>query len=200
MNAAETAGSGNRVLQPFETDNPYLLKLFAHRAFRVFPPGTPELLAGLDTVADGEQLIAGVRVSRGLMEKGTLMVTTHWIRYASKGRRAKDGFWELDGSLAIKTDLGYPPGFRVGGNMFGGSRVPMAGRKEATDFGEIYSLVVGAGDHIRQELHTAALEGMADSGTGGTVSEIKELVALRDAGELSPEEFEVAKARLLSGS
>jgi|GEM_PF-1760888 len=200
MDAEAAVGSGGRVLQPFESDNPYLLKLFAHRAFGVFPPGTPELLAGLDTVAEDEQLVAGVRVSRGLMEKGTLMVTTHWIRYASKGMRAKDAFWELDGGLRIKTDLGYPPGFRVGGNQFGGSRVPIAGRREATDFGEIYSLVVGAGDHIRQELHTAALEGMAGSSGGGTAAEIKALVALRDAGDLSPEEFEAAKARLLSGS
>lgn len=134
------------------------------------------------------------------MEKGTLMVTTHWIRYASKGRRAKDGFWEPDGSLAIETDLGSPPGFRVGGNHFGGSRVPLAGRREANDFGEIYTLVVGAGDHIRQEMQTAALEGMAGSGGGGTASEIKDLVALRDAGELSQDEFEAAKARLLGGA
>jgi hypothetical protein len=200
MTAVDTAGSEHRVLRPFETDNPYLLKLFAHRAFGVFPPGTAELLAGLDTVAEDEQLVTGVRVSRGLMEKGTLMVTTHWIRYASKGRRAKDGFWELDGSLAIETDLGSPPGFRVGGNLFGGSRVPLAGRKEANDFGEIYTLVVGAGDHIHQKLQTAALEGMAESRGGGTAAEIKELVALRDSGDLSQAEFEAAKARLLSGS
>jgi hypothetical protein len=199
MTAAEAGGANDRILHPFETDNPYLMKLFAHRAFGTFPPGTPELLGGLETVADDEKLVAGVRVGRGLMEKGTLMVTTHWIRYASKGRRAKDGFWELDGSLSVETDLGSPPAFHLGGNIFGGSRVPLAGRREANDFGEIYVLVVGAGDHIRQELHTAALEGMAGSGTGGTAAEIKELVALREAGDLSPAEFEAAKARLLGG-
>jgi len=197
MNDADVNGPTGRILQPFETDNPYLLKLFAHRAFRAFPPGTPELLTSLDTVADDEQLVAGVRVGRSLMEKGTLMVTTHWLRYASKGRRAKDGFWDLDGSLTIKTDLGYPPGYRVAGNSFGGNRTPLAGRREANDFGEIYALVVGAGDHIRQELHTAALEGMASRDAGGTVTEFKELVALRDSGDLSQSEFEAAKARVL---
>jgi len=197
MNEANVDGVASRVLQPFETDNPYLLKLFAHRAFRVFPPGTPELLADLDTVADDEQLVAGVRVGRGLMEKGALMVTTHWLRYASKGRRAKDGFWDLDGSLGIKTDLGYPPGFRIGGNAFGGNRTPIVGRREANDFGEIYALVVGAGGHIRQELHTTAQASMASRDGVGTASEIKELAALRDNGDLSQMEFEAAKARVL---
>lgn len=199
MEAGSAEISHHRVLLPFETDNPYLRKLFAHSAFRSFPLGTPGLLDSLDTAAEDEKLVTALRVSYGLMGKGTLMVTTHWIRFAAK-RGKGDGFWPLDGSLTIDTDLGSPPGFRVGGNLFGGSRVPLAGRSQANDFGEIYTLVVGAGDHIHGELQTAALESMAGSDGTGTAAEIKELVALRDAGDLSQEEFEAAKARLLGSS
>jgi hypothetical protein len=206
MDAAEAAGisetSNSRVLQPFDTDNPYLQKLFAHPSFGVFPTGCIEQLAGIENVAGDEQLVTGLRVGHGLMEAGSLMVTTHFMRYAKKGRLSastKNEFWPLGTGLQVDADLGSPSTLLLEtGHQFQVGRIPIVSRRQAKGFFDVYKLVAGAGDHINGELHTAALEGMAGSGSTGPAAEIKELVALRDSGDLSQEEFEAAKARLLS--
>jgi hypothetical protein len=205
MDTAEAAGavesSNSRVLQPFESDNPYLQRLFAHPSFGVFPKGCIEQLIGIDNVAGDELLVTGLHVGHGLMEGGSLMVTTHFMRYAKKGRLSastKNEFWPLGTGMQVSADLGNPSTLLLEtGHQFQVGRIPIVSRRQANGFFDVYKLVVGAGGHIHGELETAALEGMADS-AGGTAAEIKELVALRDAGDLSQQEFEAAKARLLS--
>ncbi len=192
----------SRVLQPFETDNPYLQKLFAHPSFGAFPNGCLEQLDGIGNVAGDEQLVTGLRVGHGVMQAGSLMVTTHFLRFAGKGRFStsrKDEFWPLGTGMQVDADLGSPSTLLLEtGHQFQVGRVPMVSRRQAHGLFDVYKLVVGAGDHIHGELQTAALEGMADASSAGPVAEIRELVALRDSGDLSQEEFEAAKARLLS--
>jgi hypothetical protein len=192
----------NRVFQPFETDNPYLQKLFAHPSFGVFPNGCIEQLTGIVNVADDEQLVTGIHVGHGLMEGGSLMVTTHFLRYAKKGRLSastKNEFWPLGTGMQLDADLGSPSTLLFEtGHQFQIGRIPIVSRRQAKGFFDIHKLVAGAGEHMHGELQAAALEGMASSGVPGAAAEIKELAALRDAGDLSQEEFEVAKARLLA--
>jgi hypothetical protein len=194
----------DRALQRFETDNPYLQKLFAHELFGVVPDGCEELLQGIETAAPDERLIAAMRVRHGLTEGGVLMITTHWLRYAKQGRVitviTNDEFWPLDGSLDLEAKLGGRPLFRTpDGNQFQVfPTIPVVSRQQAKAFLAIYKLAVLAVIHMDQEADDAAREEIATAGARGTASEIKELVALRDSGALSESEFEAAKARLLS--
>jgi hypothetical protein len=191
--------AGIRVLQRFETSNPYLQELFAHPSFGVYPNGCLGQLEAINNVAADEQLVTGLHVGHGLMESGTLMVTTHFLRYAKKGRISKSNkseFWAHGTGLQVDAELGSPTTMILEtGHQFQVGRIPIVSRRQARGFAEVYRLVVGAGSHILGELEDAALEGMA--GSGSPAAEIRELAALRDAGDLSQEEFEAAKARTL---
>lgn len=191
------------VLQRFDSDNPYLQRLFAHEAFGVVPDRCGELLQRLETAAPDERLVSAMKVRHGLTEGGVLMITTHWLRYVKQGRVftaiASDEFWPLDGSLDLEANVGGRPLFRTpDGNQFQVfPTVPIVSRRQAKAFLGIYKLTVLADAHLNAEMHEAALEGMAAAGATGTAAEIKELVALRDSGALSEAEFEAAKARVL---
>lgn len=192
------------VLQRFDTDNPYLQRLFAHELFGVVPDRSGELLQKIETADPDERLITAMKVRHGLAEGGVLMVTTHWLRYVKQGRMftmiANDEFWPLDGALDLQAGVGSRPLFTTpDGNQFQVfPTVPVVSRRQAKAFLGIYKLAVLACAHLNTQMHDAALEGMASAGTGGTAAEIRELVALRDSGALSEAEFEAAKARVIS--
>lgn len=193
----------DRVLRRFDTDNPYLQRLFAHELFGVAPDGCAELLQGIETAAPDERLITAMRVRHGLAEGGVLMVTTHWLRYVKQGRLftaiANDDFWPLDGALDLEANLGGRPLFRTpeGKQFQVFPTIPLVSRRQAKGFLAIYELTALATDHLNHQVEEAALEGMATAAGGGTAAEIKELVALRDSGALSDSEFQAAKTRLL---
>jgi hypothetical protein len=193
-----------RVLQRFETDNPYLQRLFAHELFGVVPDGCEALLQGIETAAPDERLITAMRVRHGLAEGGVLMITTHWLRYVKQGRLitviTNDEFWPLDGGLDLQANLGGRPLFITpDGNQFQVfPAIPIVSRRQAKGFLAIYKLAALAVVHMDREADDAAREGMVAAGARGTAAEIKELVALRDSGALSESEFEAAKTRLLS--
>jgi len=202
--AAHPANGDTLVLTPFETNNPYLERLFGHAGFGIFPEGSPQLLAGLSTRAPKEKLIAGLRVNHGMRELGVLMVTTNWLRYVKKGLlvtlTAADELWPLDGSLQMVD--GISSIFRTAdGNQFQPrSVVPIAARKQAKAFLDVYKLTALAQSHAEQEAEDAeraAHRGAANAGGGSTVEGLKDLVALKESGHLSDEEFAAAKVRLL---
>lgn len=193
------------ILEPFETDNPYLQRLFRHEAFGVVPDGCGELLRGLQTADPEERLVSAMRVRHGLAEGGILMVTTHWLRYVKQGRLftaiANDEFWPLDGALEFKANIGDTPLFVTpDGHQFQiFPKVPIVSGRKGKAFLEIYKLVVLASAHLNTQIETAAMEGMASAGAGSSMAtEIKELAALHESGALTEAEFEAAKARVLS--
>jgi Short C-terminal domain len=194
-------GLGDRVLESFPTDNPYLQELFSHSSFGVFPNGCADELAAINNVAADEQLVTALHVGHGLMDAGSLMVTTHFLRFAKKGRltrKTTNEFWPLGTGLQVDAELGSPTTMVLEtGHQFQVGRLPIVSRKQAKGFAEVYRLVVGAGSHLRGQMEDAALESMAEPAKS-PAAEIKELVTLRDAGDLSQEEFEAAKARLLA--
>jgi len=192
------------VLQRFDTDNPYVQRLFAHELFGVVPDRCGELLQKIETTDPDERLVTAMKVRHGLTEGGVLMVTTHWLRYVKQGRMftmiANDEFWPLDGALDLQAGLGSRPLFTTpDGNQFQVfPTVPIVSRRQSKAFLGIYKLAVLACAHLNTEMQDAALEGMAAAGATGTAAEIKELVALRDSGALSEAEFEAAKARVIN--
>jgi hypothetical protein len=204
IQATDLIQNGGRILEKFDSDNPYLQRLFAHEAFGVVPTGCDELLSGLQTTDPEERLISALRVRHGLAEGGVLMVTTHWLRYVKHGRVltviANDELWPLDGSLDLEANLGGRPLFRTpDGHQFQVfPTVPIVSRRQAKGFLEVYRLATLATNHLNARMEVAALEGMASSNTNGVAAEIKQLVKLRNTGVLSNDEFESAKARTLS--
>jgi Short C-terminal domain len=198
----ETAES-SAVLERFDTDNPYLQRLFAHESFGVVPNGCGALLEEIETRAPDEQLVSAMKVRHGMAEGGVLMVTTHWLRYVKQGRLFtvidNDEFWPLDGGLELEANLGGRPLFRTpDGHQFQVfPTIPIVSRRQAKGFLAIYKLTALASVHLQGQIEDAALAGMAAADGAGTAAEIKELVALRDSGALSESEFEAAKARLL---
>jgi hypothetical protein len=202
MSDIGSSGSSDRVLRPFPTDNPYLQELFSHSSFGALPNGCVEALLAINNVAPDEQLVTALHVGHGLMDAGSLMVTTHFLRFAKKGRLSRktaNEFWPLGTGLQVDAELGSPTTMVLEtGHQFQVGRIPIVSRKQAKGFAEVYRLVVGAGGHIQGQLENAALETMAEPAKSAA-AEIKELVALRDAGDLSQDEFEAAKARLLGG-
>lgn len=199
-----SGGAVDGVMRRFETDNPYLQRLFAHEAFGEVPSGAGQLLRGLETAHPDELLISAMKVRHGAAQGGVLMVTTHWLRYVKQGRLftvvANDEFWQLDGSLELEDNLGGRPLFRTpdGLQFQVFPTIPVVSRRQAKAFHGIYKLAALASHSLQGEMEEAALEGMAAKDvSGGTAAEIKELVALRDSGALSDAEFEAAKARVL---
>lgn len=200
MSTQQTAP--DRVLRRFDTQNPYLQKLFAHELFGSAPDGSASLLDGITTAHPDERLITAMRVRHGLAEGGILMITTHWLRYVKQGRLftaiANDEFWPFDGGLELDAPLGGRPLFRTpDGNQFQVfPTIPLVSRKQAQAFLEMYKLAALAVRHFNQEEDEAAAD-RASANIGGPAAEIKELVTLRDSGALSEAEFEAAKARIL---
>jgi hypothetical protein len=209
------------VLRRFDTDNHFLQRLFAHELFGVVPDRSGELFRKLETVGPEEMLISGLTVRHGLAQGGVLLVTTHWLRYIKRGvvftAIPDDDFWPLDGSLELHQPPGDSPLFRTpDGNQFQiFPAIPLVSRKQTKSFFGIYKLAALAIHHFSQEKEEAALEGMAASRSStststttrsartaspqpsGGVADLKDLVAMRDAGDLTPAEFDAAKARLL---
>jgi hypothetical protein len=204
---SDTEGPGglarDGVLELFDTENPYLQRLFAHELFGVAPDRCAELFRGIETVVPDERLITAMRVRHGLAEGGVLMITTHWLRYAKQGRMftaiSNDEFWPLDGALDLEAPVGGRPLFTTpDGNQFQVfPTVPIVSRRQAKLFLSIYKLAALAIHHLNTEREDSALRGLANAAPTGTVAEIKELVALRDSGALSESEFDAAKARVL---
>jgi len=210
------------VLRRFDTDNPFLQRLFAHELFGIVPDRSGEIFRRLETVGPEEMLISGLTVRHGLAQGGVLLVTTHWLRYIKRGvvftAIPDDDFWPLDGSLELHQPPGESPLFRTpDGNQFQiFPAIPIVSRKQTKSFFGIYKLAALAIHHFSQEKEEAALEGMATSrsststststrsagtaspqSSGGDVADLKDLVAMRDAGDLTSAEFDAAKARLL---
>jgi hypothetical protein len=191
------------VLEPFDSDDSYVQKLFAHEMFGVAPGRSAELLASMKTADPEERLIASMRVRHGLAEGGYLILTTHWLRYVKQGMVftavANDEFWPLDGALALEAPMGGRPLFVTpDGHQFQVfPSVPILSRKQAQSFHGIYRLASFANFSLASKEQEAALQGMAAAGSASVAAEIKELVALRDSGALSDAEFEAAKSRTL---
>ena len=200
----DAAGAGEEpgILQRFETDNPFLRRLFASERFGVAPSGTGGLLGKLETVAPEEKVLSAMRVRHGISESGVLMVTTHWLRYVKQGRLftaiASDEFWSLDGAFELEASMGGRPVFRTpDGNQFQVMpAIPIVSRREAKALLGIYKLAVLAVGHYESELQDAVLEARAPK-SGGPAGELRELAALHESGALSEVEFEAAKARVL---
>jgi hypothetical protein len=97
------------MLERFDTDNPYLQKLFAHDLFGTARDGSAALLTQLSTHVAEEQLISAMRVRHGMAQGGLLMLSTHWLRYVKQGRLltviSNDDFWPLDGGLELEASL-----------------------------------------------------------------------------------------------
>lgn len=205
--AASASGYGQQIMRPFDTDNPYMNRLFAHELFGRVPEGCRDVLSELSTAHPDELLVTAMRVRHGQGEGGFLMVTTHFLRYVKAGRVVtflkKDELWPLDVGIEAEGMLGPGVIRTESGHQF---QIWGVKAKKFVEFVRLAQLALSwdanedASD--RQMLHDAAAmatvtTASAPGGGGGLAAELAELARLRDAGVLSDEEFAAAKRKLL---
>ena len=206
------AGAGmeyapGHVMRPFDTDNPYMNRLFAHELFGRVPEACRYVLNELQTAHPDELLVTAIRVRHGQGEGGFLIVTTHFLRYVKAGRIVtflkKDELWPLDVGIEAEGLLGPGVIRTQTGHQF---QIWGVKAKKFVEFFRLAQLALSwdANEDAteREMLHDAAAiatvtTASAAPAAGGLAAELAELGRLRDAGVLSDDEFAAAKRKLL---
>jgi len=186
------------ILEPFETDNPYLQRLFAHPFFGRDAAEGLEALSRSATADPNEQVICSIKANQGLAvmgvgaRRGRLVLTTLWVRWIS---RRTDDFWSHDTQHAT--------GSRMGKALHG-----KANAAPDLEFAVPNGSFTTGVKHARlfcemKDLANLAIQTL-DNGDGGEVvstqslsQELAQLTELREQGALSEEEFRAAKGRLI---
>lgn len=196
------------ILESFETNNPYLERLFDHELYGQIPQSCLGILSELSSFDPEEKLLGALRVRHGQREAGFLMITTHFLRYVKAGRLftvlKHDEFWPL--SYDIETEGTLGPGVirTVTGHQF---QIWGMKAKKFRDFYHLAQLAFSwqatEAETQRVALHdAAALATVASvapaSGSGSLAAELASLAELRDQGVLSEDEFAAAKRKLLA--
>lgn len=181
------------VVQPFETENPWLRRLFGMTEFGNVP-GRAIALLGEVSPDPEERLLGAVRTQHGRYKRGYLLLTTQWLRWIQTIPTRTDEYWSYDYSLEIS-----------GGPVVGGVlRTPDGNQfqvrwAKAKDFAEVYRIVQQA--LIWDSDHAVVPSPAPPSAAGGAhddlVGQLERLAALKRDGVLSEEEFIAAKRRLL---
>lgn len=193
------------VLERFDTENPFLLRLFDHELYGQVPDGCRGLLEQLTTSYPDEKYLTAIRVRHG-RQNGYLMITTRFMRYVRAERlmsfmyEKKDEMWSLEYDITaegralgvIETSTGHL--FQIWGLK----------AKKFTEFHRLaqHSLAweaereVGERHSLRDAAAATAL-GQQPASHGSLAAELAELAQLRNDGVLSEEEFAAAKRKLL---
>jgi tetratricopeptide (TPR) repeat protein len=88
-------GEQESVLEPFETPNPWLQKLFAMPAYGRVPVIAVSLLREVSPDSD-ERLLAAIKVMHGRLRSGYLLATTKWLRWIGTFPMRQDDFWSYE--------------------------------------------------------------------------------------------------------
>lgn len=190
----------DRVHEPFETDNPFLQRVFEHKMYGGFPDRCLAMLDALPTVGPDEQLMASLKVRHGQYQRGYLLITTDFLRYVRAGvggaLLTTDEFWSLDDPIEFNAFGEMASLVTTSGDQF-----QVRSRWKAKAFRDLYHLLQSAiqwEDSQAEEVHEAAHHGAVSGPFGGIAEELGKLGHLRDQGILSEEEFVAAKKKLLS--
>ncbi|MDQ4143867.1 MAG: SHOCT domain-containing protein [Actinomycetota bacterium] len=131
------------------------------------------------------------------MNIGHLVITTHWLRWLQVFPTKHHDFWPLD--TFMEFDGGVMPIIRLGsGHQF---QVKYgAGSKQFVDlYQSLQHAMSWDEEHLLvTEWNDSPSTSTATTGPpGGIVAALEQLVAMRDRGILSEDEFQAAKRRVL---
>jgi tetratricopeptide (TPR) repeat protein len=89
------------VLEPFETPNPWLQKLFAMSTYGRVPTTATSLLREVSPDSE-ERLLAAIKVMHGQLRSGYLLATTKWLRWIGTFPTRQDDLWSYEYKLEYK--------------------------------------------------------------------------------------------------
>ncbi len=177
------------VVEAFETDNPWLRRLFAHPWFGHVPAGSMARLRDV-TPDPEERLVAAIVTRHGRLSVGYFMLTTFCMRWTEIAPLHRNDFWPYESGLSLD---GFP--------MVGGILVTADGNQFQTRWGkakafhECYTLMLQASvwdaDHAPDDETTASVE------VTDLPDQLRRLADLYEKGLLNDAEFAAAKARLI---
>src|SRR5438093_5484242 len=89
------------VLEPFDTPNPWLQKLFNMPSYGRVPTAAIGLLREVSPDVD-ERLLAAVKCEHGRMRRGYLLATTKWLRWIRTFPGRSEDMWGYEYKLDNK--------------------------------------------------------------------------------------------------
>jgi hypothetical protein len=192
MNASDTFDSEPQsVVEPFETLNPWLQRLFNMPSYGKVPAEALGLLREVSPDPD-ERLLAAVKCEHGRMRRGYLLATTKCVRWIRTFPGRGEDAWGYEYKLDYE-GLGITKAVLVlgTGDLF------QTYRARAKPFAEMYKVIQEAmaweaahADEMIRNAVTAQPPSLAE--------ELRELAAMHQQGILSAEEFAAAKLKLMS--
>lgn len=182
------------VLEPFETPNPFLQKLFTMPNYGAVPVVSLGLLREVSPDLD-ERLLAAIKSEHGRMRRGYLLATTKWLRWVRTFPSRADDQWGYDYKLEYKgISLTKAVIILGSGDQF------QTYRTRAKPFVQMVNVIQQAmmwdADHTEEAVVDAVT--MTPPPSTSLAEELRQLAQLHAEGVLSPEEFAAAKQKLMA--
>jgi hypothetical protein len=181
------------VLEPFETQNPWLQKLFSMPEYGQVPAVAIGLLREVSPDAD-ERLLAAVKCEHGRMRRGYLLATNKCLRWVRTFPGRADDTWGYEYKLDYRGLSITKAVLELGtGDLF------QTYRTRAKPFAKLYAVIGEALAWEAAHAHEVVLDAASASAVGPSLAEeLRELAALHQQGILNDEEFSAAKQKLMS--
>lgn len=179
------------VVEPFETENPWLQKLFSMPSYGRVPTEAIALLRELTPDPD-EQLLAAVKCEHGRMRRGYLLATTKALRWVRTFPNRAEDSWGYNYKLDYK-GLGLTKAVLILGDVEQFQTYKTRAKPFAAMYGVIQEAMAWGEAH--------AHETVMDAVTAQPVSlatELRDLASLHTQGILSDDEFAAAKQKLMT--
>jgi DNA-directed RNA polymerase subunit RPC12/RpoP len=178
------------VLTEFETENPYLQKMFSMTEFGRAPGKALEMLREVSPDPD-EALLCAIKCGNGMKNHGYLMATTHYLRWVQTFPRRQDDFWPYENPLMLDGHvLVTPEGLQF-----------QAPARAARSFAALYRVAQQAWnweDEHADDEQVAVDSSPSSVNSSDMAGQLERLGRLFEKGLLTPEEFTEAKTKLLS--
>jgi hypothetical protein len=181
------------VLEPFETPNPWLQKLFEMPAYGTVPSVALGLLREVSPDHD-EVLLAAIKVQHGRVRRGYLLATTNWLRWIGTFPTRQDDLWSYDYKLEYRgLSLAKAVIILASGDQFQTWRV------RGKPFVEMYNVIQQArvwNTANMDQIAVDAIAGRAAPSAESLAEELRKLSEMHQQGILTAEEFAAAKQKL----
>jgi Short C-terminal domain len=184
------------MLEPFETSNPWLQKLFAMPSYGRVPVTAINLLREVSPDEE-ERLLTAMKVHHGALRSGYLLATTKYLRWIQTFPTRQEDVWGYDHKLEYKgIGLGLTRGVIIlaSGDQF------QTWRARGKPFAQMYSIILQAvvweASNADQTV-VAAISRPPQSPSASIADELRKLSEMRDHGILTSEEFAAAKQKLV---
>jgi Sec-independent protein translocase protein TatA len=191
--AEHVGGAQKVVLQPNDTDNPWMQRVFSSPAYGLIPSNITSLMKRV-SADENEKVIGAIYTWHGRLQRlGYLVLTTHYLRYIQFFPLREDEFWVHDTVLHKESNI--EKRLSVHDRMF----QAISSRRRVNAFQKMYKDLQQALFH--EESKAAEAEQKHQEAKAAPVSsvsdELERLVALHQQGMLSDGEFRHAKQRIL---